>query len=179
MKYRMTLVAGFVAAFVSCALVPAQAESSRILFKSDGVTSGLGTSSAKSEKDWAAVLSYSFDAETPSSGGAVAGVPAIGNFLLRKNSDSASAALLEKWMTNAVLPVVEIEYRRTIGTSEVVALRIKLTNAIVLASRFVGESGSDHPAVDEVELGFGKLEMTAYRYDSAGSLAGSTVVVIE
>lgn len=186
MLHRSIAALACVAVFAVFPVSRADAQSStqRIVLKIDGLTTGLNSSASKTaDKDWLPVVALSFDAVSPAAGGgagaAVGGVPAIDRLILRKNSDVSSAAFLERWMTSAALPSVEIEYRKTIGSTEVVAIKYRLTNAVIFASRFALDQDAVSPALDQIEFGFSQLEMTSNEIDSKGKVVNSRVVVFD
>ncbi len=152
----------------------AQSSGQRVVMRIDGLTTGLNSGAKGVEKDWLPVVSISFEAVTPGGGDpGAAGRPTLERLVLRKNADVSSAEFLARWLTSATLPTVDLEYRKTIGSSEVVVVRYKLRNAVVLASRSIVDTSLATPALDQLEFGFEQIEMTSYEVDTKGNVLNS------
>ncbi len=180
MLQRMFATSVLAALLLVSPRVEAQSAGQRIVLRIDGLTNGLnGAATRTAEKDWLPAASISFEALTPGGGdpGAPVGRPTLEKFVLRKCADVSSAEFLARWMTSSRLPAVDVEYRRAFDGVEVVVVRYRLRNAVILASRSSVDTSLTSPAIDQLEFGFEQLEVTSYGLDSKGNVLNSRTAV--
>jgi len=109
-----------------------------------------------------------------SGGGGGTGRVAMGDFHFTKKTDNASAKLFTHCCTGEHIGEVTLTCRKA-GKDQQEFLLIVLTNAVVSSFQSGGSAGSDVLPVDQVSLGFCKIDYKYKPQKPDGSLGGEVI----